>query len=437
MKRNLRAFDGRRHTVDLDNPLVMVKGQNFTNNYQRGSLVYPISGARGKPTGYHRSEGWVTVSTLNTDVANFCGVEVGKTAVPLKDLVTTANELDIEVKQGRKGTQYRLGGRQIPEGYALELMLDHYLFMLLPEAVRNSSELSRVVSSQPSSHESGIILDSLDEVAYALKVYESGSVKGSQATEDEFYRDRWKSDNPNAGVDDPRIFRQTPEASFVQSALDIKNRGRGSLTDEMIADMRKSNGKYEKSFDYDAMGTRFFKTTVEVEPTDGKYVLQILAAYVGDEPEEELARTLDKKRALVRVGSKHILAPIIPDWTGVDLDKALKEGLLTADDLATLSRDASREIRLDPPYIVELHGIPVDLSFGFGQEDNYNADVVRTRGNKLFLKTEGQGEPYFTVNLRAPTSRSYLTKRIVHDEEKAKMIESREKLRELIDRNLS
>ena len=428
MKQYLRAHDGRECLIDMNNPLVMIKGRDFGENYQRGSLAYPI-GYEGQKPGHHSREGWMTISTLNTDTANFCGVEVGKTAVPLRDLLgISGNQLGISYN----GKEFTRNGKRIGGETAINEMLDNYATMQLPAEVRDASGLSRAISSEPIQYERGIIFDSLEELAHGLKVYDGGSITASRATEDRFYQDTWDSDNPRAGVDDPSIFRQTPKASFVQQALALINQGKGSLVDQMIAGIHSSGGRYRKSFDYDGMGTSFFKTSVEVDEIDGKYVLGIWAAYVGDKPEIELAQKLGKERGLVRVGSSHHLTPIAQSWIGLDVCRAMGEGTLTPEQISALTRISAGESKSYGGFVVEMDGMLINLSLGIEQEKNYRADVLRARGNQLFMRTEGEGKPYFSLSLR-PAGKD----KIVSSEGKGKITKIRDGLSKLVQENLS
>lgn len=428
MKNYLTAFDGRKCPIDLDNPLIMIKGRDFGREYQRGSFVYPIA-SRGEVPGQHSSKGWMTISTLNTDTANFCGVEVGKTAVPFRDLMKISGE---PMGITYDGKRFVRGGKTIAGDRAVDEMLEHYMMMQLPKELRNSKDLSRVTSSEPTQHERGIIFDSLDELAQALKVYESGSIRASKATEDQFYQDTWASDNPRAGVDDPRIFRGTFKASFVQQALDVINQGRGSLADRIIAEAHSSGGKYNNHFDYDAMGTAFFKTSVEIEQIDGKHVLGILAAYVGDKPEIELAHALGKPRGLVKAGARHQLAEIINGWVGVDINQVFGEGTFTPEQLSVLTRISTGEINRDNRFPIKLNGMQVNFGFGVGEEGNYQAEPIRARGNRIFLRTEGNGKPYFAWGLSQEEEG-----KIVLPEEKEKIREIQNNLSCLVQTNLS
>ena len=75
----------------------------------------------------------------------------------------------------------------------------------------------------------------------------------------------------------------------------------------------KSEGRFHRSFDYDAMGTNFFKTTVNSRQVDGEYILEITAAFVGNKPEENLAEKLGKERALIASSAIGKLS-VVDDW---------------------------------------------------------------------------------------------------------------------------
>ena len=426
--KHLRAHDGRECPIDIENPLVMIKDRDFGENYQRGSLVYPIAHDKGEKPGSHPSKGWMTISTLNIDTANFCGVEVGKTAVPLRDLLEVSGN-KLGVSYNSKG--FTRDGKKISGETAINEMLDYYAIMQLPVKVRGANGLSRAISSEPTQYERGIIFEKLENLAAALIVYNTGVTRGSTATRDRLYADMWKEDYLDAGVDDPTIFKTTPKAQLM-SLGELMSRVKGSVVERLVSEVMNSGGKYRKSFDYDGMGTSFFKTDVEVEKIDGKYVLGLWAAYVGDKPEIELAKILGKDRGLVRVGSSHQLTPIAQNWIGVDFDKALRGGTLTPDQINVLTRSSVGESKSYEGFVVEMDGMPVKFSLGIGQEKNYKADVSRARGNQIFMRTEGEGKPYFSLSL-SPARKD----KIVDSEERGKIIKIRDGLSELVRKNLS
>ncbi len=56
---------------------------------------------------------------------------------------------------------------------------------------------------------------------------------------------------------------------------------------------------------------------------------------------------------------------------------------------------------------------------------------IRARGRQLFLKTEGKGKSFFDLNLCSPNPEV-----IVSPQEKRRIIEMRDRLRNIIDNNL-
>ncbi|MEK6926338.1 MAG: hypothetical protein AABW50_03610 [Nanoarchaeota archaeon] len=423
----IKKFDGSKCPIDLENPLVMMKGRDFGRNYERGSLVYPIGDSGEKP-GRHSSKGWMTISTLNTDTANFCGVEVGKTAVPLRELLEVSGKfLDIAYN----GNKFTIGGKKIDQETAINEMLDYYATMQIPEEVRNSSGLSRIISSEKTQHERGIIFEKLENVAAALIMYDMGFTSSSTATRDRLYSDMWASKHPNSGVDDPSVFRNSPEGQLI-SLDELMNCVKGEVVGGIVQGVLKSGGKYSKHFDYDGMGTAFFKTSVEVEKIDNKYILDLSAAYVGDKPEEELAKTLERERGLVNVGSSHELTALAQDWAGLDVNKSMKDGTLTLEQISALTRISAGELKSHDGFMVEMGGMPINLSLGIGQDGNHRAEVSRAKGNQLFMKTEGTGKPYLSFSLR-PAKKD----RIVNPEEKERITKLRDGLSELVQKNLS
>ncbi len=425
MRNYLKAYDGRECPIDLENPLVMIKGSDFGNNYERGAMVYPI-GNHGEKPGHHGSEGWMTVSVL-TKPANFCGVEVGKTAVPLKELLRTSAQ-SLGITYGKRG--FWKDGEKTKDRLAVDMLLDHYATMQLPEEVRKASELSKIVSSEPTSYERGIIFEKLENLGAALIMYDMGFTKASTATRDKLYADMWKENHPKMGVDDPTIFRNTTKAKLV-SLGELMNKARGGLVERLVSDIITSGGEYRKSFDYDGMGTAFFKTSVEVEKIDDKYILGLWAAYVGDEPEKELAEVLERDRGLVRIGSRHEINPIANRWIGVDVEKAMKNGALSKKQISVLTRLSAGEMRSDDEYVVNMNGMSLNVSLDLGQEENYRANVIRARGNQLFMEMEGEGKPYFSFSLE-PVGKN----KIVNSEEKERITKARDDLSALVQTNL-
>ncbi|MEK6917595.1 MAG: hypothetical protein AABW51_01475 [Nanoarchaeota archaeon] len=421
----LKRFDGSKCPVDLENPLIMVKGCDFGKNYERGSMVYPI-GNSGKRPGQHDSEGWMTISTLNTDTANFCGVEIGKTAVPLKEMIQSSGKyLGINYD----GKSFTRNDKNIDSKVAIEELLDYYTKMKIPEAFRDSSDLSKIVSSEKTQYERGIIFEKLENLAAALIMYDMGIINSSTATIDRLYSDMWGAAHKNAGVDDPSIFKNTTEGKLI-SLGELMARANGRIVKGLVQEILDSKGKYSRHFDYDGMGSAFFKTSVGVEKVNDKYLLELSAAYVGDEPERELAKILERERGLVRVGSTYKLTDLAPGWMGVNIEKIMQNGILVPEQVNILAKVVAGELKSDKVSQIKLDNMELNLDFGVGQEENYRPDISRTKDNKLFMKLKGEGKPYLSFSL-SPVKKS----RIVDSQERVKITKLRDELSELVQRN--
>lgn len=177
-----------------------------------------------------------------------------------------------------------------------------------PEKFSRESKITKI---EINDDRRGIILNSQEEVVQALMVYNGSSVKGARATQDELMNEAGdKGSGLGAGL-------------VVLVGTRIAKGFMEKLIQSSLSEL-KSNGRFKKSFDYDAMGTNFFKTTVDLRKLSDKYVLELYAAYVGSEPESELAETLGKPLALVRSNAKGGLSFIDDWWFSVSLEDVLK-----------------------------------------------------------------------------------------------------------------
>lgn len=169
---------------------------------------------------------------------------------------------------------------------------------------------STVTHVRTSEYRTGIILDSLDEVAGALRVYASGSVLGSRATKQE-QMDALSSRGGGIGAL-LLLMGERDSSPFTER-----------LTQKVVSELN-SRGSFFQHFDYDGEGT-FFKTFVEVKKVGKKYVLGLNAAYVGSEPENKLAETFGKPLALVRSSAEAKLAVVDDWWFNLNLENVLKD----------------------------------------------------------------------------------------------------------------
>ncbi len=175
---------------------------------------------------------------------------------------------------------------------------------------------SKIRDVETADQRRGIILDNPKEFVQALIVYGGGSVEGARATQNNLMDAVGDKGN---GMEVGLILlggamNAGPDAlgfTFIDK-----------LAQQAIQEL-KSNGRFHRSFDYDAMGTNFFKTDVDGKKVGDKYVLELCAAYVGSEPENKLAETINKPMALVSSSAKGRLSVVDGWWFNVNLEDVL------------------------------------------------------------------------------------------------------------------
>jgi hypothetical protein len=177
-----------------------------------------------------------------------------------------------------------------------------------PKSFSGESKIERVDMED---YRRGIILDSIEEFGQALAVYNGSSVQGARATQN----------NLMDAVGD----RGGGMGAAILSLSGAMNAD--GFTERLVKEATsslKSNGRFYKDFDYDAIGTNFFKTTVRGEKVGDKYILELSAAYVGTKPEEKLAETIGKPRALVCSRAKGRISVVDDWWFNLNLEDSVK-----------------------------------------------------------------------------------------------------------------
>ncbi|MBI4016566.1 MAG: hypothetical protein HY363_02625 [Candidatus Aenigmarchaeota archaeon] len=96
----------------------------------------------------------------------------------------------------------------------------------------------------------------------------------------------------------------------------------GNILSEARLALEKGSS-FNRHFDYDGMGSNFFKTSVNIERVGDKYVLKLNAAYIGSKPENKLAETLGKPMALVSSSAKGIASIVDSWWFNINLEDVL------------------------------------------------------------------------------------------------------------------
>jgi hypothetical protein len=149
-------------------------------------------------------------------------------------------------------------------------------------------KIVRVTTNQVLSY---IPLKGWDTVAAALGTYAQGFTSGAKDTQDNLIGEVGR-DSGGMGVG-------------ILLLATTKCAGESRHVGEILAEAKATLARcdeYRKSYDYDGMGTPFFKTTVYIRVLDRDqdiYGLALNAAYVGDEPEIGLAEHLNIPRTIL------------------------------------------------------------------------------------------------------------------------------------------
>lgn len=101
-------------------------------------------------------------------------------------------------------------------------------------------------------------------------------------------------------------------------------------------------------FDYDALGTPFFKTSLGIMKFDNQYIVSFSAAYVGDKPSFEVAKAIQAPMAisevLIKVPVKVVFTVteggFVDQYATIDLHQALGK-LLPRRKILSLAADAT------------------------------------------------------------------------------------------------
>lgn len=154
----------------------------------------------------------------------------------------------------------------------------------------NNPEL-KITNVRISEHRTGIPLKGWDNVHDALRTFQTGKTRSARVTQRNL-KDNIARDYSEAGLE------------LIYAASDRMNAGR-DMVDEMLHDaevaVKGERGRWSRDFDYDAMGTCFFKSTVDITRVPNEedvYLLGLNAAYVGREVEDGLAKTLGIEQGL-------------------------------------------------------------------------------------------------------------------------------------------
>ncbi len=204
----------------------------------------------------------------------------------------------------------------------------------------------------------GMLIRGWDKVENALRGY--GRVKGSEATTMELVGASMQESGPlGAGL----------ALAGIKHGME---RG-GGFIGNMLAEARAAigkSGRWHRSYDYDAMGTPFFKTSLDItKGGNDLFTLKTCAAYVGDAPGLELAQAIGAPRVLKSATITLSLEPVaelpifVVDFGKIlgRLERVLGKPKITGKKLARISAQAEKwggpepaVVFKDPNFIVEV-----------------------------------------------------------------------------------
>lgn len=176
---------------------------------------------------------------------------------------------------------------------------------------------SSIVSTEVTQYESGIPLKGWESVNAALDTFASGKSRGSRATEQHQLKAIGESYGGFA-------------AAFYSLEAPHMGGGGNSFVKRMLEEAQPSvasRGRWSRSYDYDGQGS-FFKTTVDINRVgkEDNYILQLNAAYVGNQVEEGLAENLGVERG---VSWKNVEVVFEPEGNQFKIDFEQVAGKLT------------------------------------------------------------------------------------------------------------
>lgn len=153
-----------------------------------------------------------------------------------------------------------------------------------------------------------IPLTGIETVKNAIRVFARGGTKGANATQNKL-----AADGGGIALMLKTIVEDGQDDTFLTQMF--------AELDQAVAEGRN----FHRSYDYDGVGS-FFKTTIEVAlvpGTEDTFLLQLNAAYVGDQVEEGLAAHLGIERGLWRSEVRLEIEPL-KDRFAVDFETIME-----------------------------------------------------------------------------------------------------------------
>lgn len=190
--------------------------------------------------------------------------------------------------------------------------------------VKEKTPKLEIASFTENEYRSGIPIpnDDFHKLAQALEIYAGGVGRASNATRDDYQRNQWASFHiAMHGLSNPQYADVKPDSKPFEGPFSTNRFINDIVTAARDAYQANRDG-WSKHFDYDGQG-RFHKTTVEVDFDRDNHtlILELNAAYVGKEVEEELAASLGVERAINHMS----LSLRLPDMADQDLTVPFSE----------------------------------------------------------------------------------------------------------------
>lgn len=176
----------------------------------------------------------------------------------------------------------------------------------------NFSRESDILAIKSEDYKQGIILNTIEEVAYALSLYSWNDI-----------RDSMKRHNLPINAIAESHGAIAAGAAILSRALTPDTVPK-DLIDEMISSL-KLEKTFHKSYDYDAFGTSFFKTSVWADLIGDKYVLHLSNGNYRDGPDARIADVIGKQVAIAN--TRAIIKYEIVDgwWFNINIDNVLQK----------------------------------------------------------------------------------------------------------------
>ncbi len=171
--------------------------------------------------------------------------------------------------------------------------------------------------------------------------------------------------------------RSGPMAVGLFLLASVKTEGSSRLVEKLLVEGEKVLAKqdeYSKHYDYDGMGTAFFKTGVDIKVLDrpqDMYGIGIWAAYVGDKPEKGLAEHFGIPRALLSCSVEVEVEPSAENSFQFDFEpiahklEAMFETKMTGKQIAEAMMKQNKYDESKPGFILQrADGLEVSIKPG-------------------------------------------------------------------------